>query len=126
MFDSIEIAKIFGPLLIIMGIWGLLYQKATKKFSDAFKINLAVQYLGGLINLILGLTLINSNPHWHFHLNLLVKILGWTLFLKGLVFFILPKFFTKIVCQWKSYYALSGLISILWGLALLWLTFNNP
>ena len=126
MFNSIEIAKIFGPLLIIMGIWGLFYHKTTKKVLEAFKKNMAAYYLGGIINLIIGLTLINANPHWHFYLTVLVKILGWIIFLKGFIFFILPDFFTKIVGQRKNLYFLSSLISIVWGLTLLWLIFFNP
>lgn len=126
MFNEIEIAKVFGPLLIIMGIWGFLYQKNTKKVVEAFNKNLAANYLGGFINLIIGLTLINSRSHWHFHLTVLVTILGWVIFLKGLLVLFFPNFLTKRVFKGKNIFILSGLISIIWGSALVWLAFIKP
>ncbi len=123
MFNPIEISRVFGPLLIIMGVWSLLYQNNVKKVSEAFKKNVAIHYLGALINLIIGLLVIYSSPNWGFHLTVLVTILGWVFFLKGLIFFILPNFFIKIFSQKKSVYMLSGLISIIWGLAFVWFTF---
>ena len=126
MFNAIAIAKVFGPLLIIMGVWNFLYQENTRKIAEAFKKNLAAYYVGGVINLIIGLTIINGASHWSVHLTVLVTILGWVIFLKGLLFFIFPALFKKMANSGKNFYLLCSFISIAWGATLVWLACTKP
>ena len=37
MATSINLASIFGPMLVILGIWHLLYEESVKKVIDSFK-----------------------------------------------------------------------------------------
>ena len=96
MATPVGLAAIFGPVLLIIGVWMLLYQENVKKVSESIKKNPAVMYLGGVINLIIGLTVINISPEWDLGLTVLVTIFGWFCFLRGLVIFFLPNLMTKI------------------------------
>lgn len=117
------IASIFGPVLVISGIWTLLYQENVKKVAESLRKTPVQLYTAGILNLIVGLTLINSFNVWSFNLDILVTILGWIIFIRGLVIYFLPNAVLKMSKVQESAYVLFGLISIVWGLALCWIGF---
>ena len=123
MLNYMAIASIFGPILVITGIWTLLYQDNIKKIIESLGKNPALLYVGGFLNLIMGLTIINSFNVWIVNREILVTLLGWLLFLRGLVIYFLPNAVLKIVKMQENTYVFSSLISIIWGLALCWLAF---
>ena len=123
MLNYMAIASIFGPILVITGIWTLLYQYNIKKIIESLGKNPALLYVGGFLNLIMGLTIINSFNVWIVNREILVTLLGWLLFLRGLVIYFLPNAALKIVKMQENTYVFSSMISIIWGLALCWLAF---
>ena len=123
MLTHMAIASIFGPVLVISGIWTLLYQENVRKVAESLRKTPVQLYTAGILNLIVGLTLINSFNVWSFNLNILVTILGWVIFIRGLVIYFLPNAVLKMSKVQESAYVLFGLISIIWGLALCWIGF---
>lgn len=123
MGNPVGIASIFGPILVIMGIWGLLYQDNVKKVAESVKKNPSILYLGGVVNLIVGLTIIHISPEWSLNIGVLVTILGWLLFIRGLIVFFLPNIILKMVKAQTNAYVFFGLISTVWGLALCWMAY---
>lgn len=123
MGNPVGIASIFGPILVIMGIWGLLYQDNVKKVAESVKKNPSILYLGGVVNLIVGLTIIHISPEWNLNISVLVTILGWLLFIRGLTVFFLPNLILKMVKAQSNAYVFFGLVSIVWGLALCWMAY---
>lgn len=123
MLTHMAIASIFGPVLVISGIWTLLYQENVKKVAESLRKTPVQLYTAGILNLIVGLTLINSFNVWSFNLDILVTILGWIIFIRGLVIYFLPNAVLKMSKVQESAYVLFGLISIVWGLALCWIGF---
>jgi len=123
MATPVGLASIFGPILVIIGVWNLLYQENVKKMSESFKKTPSLMYIGGLINLIIGLTIINISPQWELHLTVLVTILGWFCFIRGLVIFFLPNLLLKMTRAQTNTFVFFGLLSVVWGLALCWLAF---
>ena len=123
MVDVITLAGIFGPVLVVIGLWQLLFHDNVIKVVDSVKKNPSVFYLSGVVNLIVGLTIINLSPHWQNNITVLVPILGWLLFLRAIFMF----FFPKLLIQWtmtnKGGYTFFGIVGIIWGLALCWIAF---
>lgn len=124
MLSAVQLASIFGPILVIMGIWTLLYQDNVKKVAESFRKNPAVFYLGGVVNLIVGLTIITSFNEWKMQVQILVTLLGWLMFLRGLVIFFLPNAIAKVSKMQENAYVFFGLVSVVWGLALGWFAFG--
>lgn len=124
MLSAVQLASIFGPILVIMGIWTLLYQDNVKKVAESFRKTPAIFYLGGVINLIVGLTIITSFNDWKMEVQILVTLLGWLMFLRGLVIFFLPNAIMKMSKMQENAYVFFGLVSIVWGLALGWFAFG--
>ena len=91
--------------------------------SESIKKTPAVLYIVGVINLIIGLTIINISPMWELQLTVLVTILGWFCFLRGLVIFFLPNLISKMTKAQGNTFVFFGLLSIVWGLALSWLAY---
>lgn len=123
MATPVGLAAIFGPILLIIGVWTLLYQENVKKMSESIKKTPAILYIGGVINLIIGLTVINISPQWELQLTVLVTLFGWFCFLRGLVIFFLPNLMTKVSKAQTNTFVFFGLLSVVWGLALCWLAY---
>jgi len=123
MLTPIALASIFGPILVFLGIWMLLYQDNVKKVVESFQKTPAILYLTGMINLILGLTFITSFNVWKANFEILVTLLGWVFFIRGLIIFFLPNAILKLLKAQENAYVFFGLISVVWGLALSWLAF---
>lgn len=94
------------------------------KIMASIKASPSAFFLMGIINLLIGLTIISFYNNWsHINLAFLVTLLGWVMFLRGLVVFFFPKIlFMKNVTS--KNFKLWGLIPLVWGLALCWLAFN--
>ena|SRR3990167_2070278 len=123
MHYAAQIASVFGPLLIILGIWTIFHKENVRKVAESIIKVPAILYLGGIINLILGLIIINLHPFWRVNLAVLVTILGWVLFIRGLCDFFLPNLRIKMMRMEHSMWIICGLISVVWGLGLCWLAF---
>ncbi|MCB1080542.1 MAG: hypothetical protein AB7N99_01640 [Simkaniaceae bacterium] len=123
MHAAVALAKIFGPVLVIMGVWSLLYQDNVKKVADSVRKTPAILYLGGVVNLVLGLAIITSYNIWEVNLELLVTLLGWFLFIRALLVFFLPNAVIKMSKMQETAYVFFGLLSVVWGLAMSWLAF---
>ncbi len=121
---AIEIAKIFGPIFVIWGLWVFLYKENSKKVLEGLSKSLPCLYLLGILNLIVGLFIINSYSVWCWHPSLLVTLLGWGVFLEGIIFFFIPKLSVKLYSLKKNTLTLFGLGAFIWGLALMWLAYR--
>ena len=124
MLHAIEIAKVFGPVFVIWGVWVFLYRDNSKKVLEGLSKNLPCLYLLGMLNLIVGLFIINAYSVWSWHLSLLVTLLGWGVFLEGVIFFFVPKLSIKLYVVKKNILALYGLGTFIWGLALMWFAYR--
>ena len=124
MLHAVEVAKIFGPVFVIWGIWVFLYQENSKKVLEGLSKSLPCLYLFGMINLIVGLFIINVYSCWIWHPSLLVTLLGWGAFLEGLIFFFIPKLSIKLYSVRRNTLVLFGLGTLIWGLALMWFAYR--
>ena len=102
MLTSATIASIFGPILVFIGIWVLLYQENMKKVIESIRKTPAILFVIGVINLILGLTIITSFNVWKANFEILVTLLGWLFFIRGLFIFFLPNAILKLIKMLES------------------------
>lgn len=118
-----KIAGIFGPALLFLGLWTLFYKNELVKVVEACEQSSMSLYLMGLFNLLVGLTILNFYHEWTSSLNVLVTILGWFFFVRGLFCYFIPAAIHKIWATQRDYTLFSGLISIFWGGALSYIAF---
>lgn len=84
MTPSTFIARILGPVLVIVGIGLLLEGDTFRTMADEFLHSSALVYLSGVITLALGLAILNVHHLWVRDWRVLVTIFGWLFVIGGI------------------------------------------
>jgi|GEM_PF-6988063 len=124
MLQVMSLGSIFGPFLVIHAVWMILCKSTFMKTEAAIKTSPVSFHMIGVIQLLIGLVIVNVCCLGSVHgLSLLLGVLGWVLVFRALVSFFFPKLIMKTLG--KPVWAMStALISLLWGIAICWLTFT--
>ena len=91
METSLFIAKIMGPLLIIVSISSILNAQYYIKMVENFIESPALIYIAGLLAILTGLVLINTHNIWIADWPVIITIFGWLAFFGGIFRVALPK-----------------------------------
>lgn len=125
MENAVWLAQIFGPIFVLLGCFILFRSKEVMKLWASAKATPVALYLGGVLNLLIGFTVLSLYSDWSWNLAVLVTLLGYVQVLRGiLVLFcsnLLMKFSDKLMKP--SSLRIMSCLPIVWGLALLWLGF---
>lgn len=99
---SIFLAKFFGLYLGIMVL--ALYMRREQLMSAARQMvnQPALMLFGGAMTLLLGITLIVSHNLWVLDWPLIVTLLCWAVFIKGVVLVLMPDKMTSTLAWLES------------------------
>ena len=78
-----QILQILGLAYLSVGLGALINPEFYKKILTAYTKNLPVIYLNSFIIFGIGFLLVSFHNVWVFDWPVLVTVLGWTAFLKG-------------------------------------------
>ena len=123
METGIWLARVFGPFLGIVGLWMLLYGDNCIKVMASIRNSSSGIYFSAVINLLIGLVIINLYNMWIWEMTIWVTLLGWVLFIRGLLGLFLPQFVYKIFMSRQNFVKAVGIIPFIWGLLLIWAGF---
>lgn len=123
MDTAVWLARIFGPFLLILGLWMLFYHHNTHKIMTSIKNTPAIFYCHGSINLLLGLFIINEYNHWDMSLFVLIPLLGWLFLLRGLMILFFPQLLVKCTMNSHSAIRLNAIFPLVFGVLLCWIGF---
>lgn len=123
MDTAIWLARIFGPFLLILGLWMLFYHHNVHKIMTSIKNTPAIFYCHGSINLLLGLFIINGYNHWDRSLLVLIPILGWLFLLRGLMILFFPQLLVKCTMRSHASIRLNAIFPLVFGALLCWIGF---
>jgi len=123
MQNAMWLASIFGPMMVILGLWMLLYADNLTKVWTAIKGSPAMFYLISIVNLLIGLTILSQYDMWSSDAYVLVTLLGWVQVIRGVMGLFVPQLLIKLTMSNAGYMKGMGLIPLVWGLALCWLAF---
>jgi len=118
---AIKLARVFGPFLGILGLWMLLYGENVVKILSARKTNPSALYTSAVFNLLIGLFIICSYNVWIWDIFFFVTLLGWVMFLRGVLTLFMPQLVVKSMMSRASWMKTMGIIPFVWGLILTWL-----
>lgn len=119
--SAIMIAKVMGPFLIILGIWFLF----CKEFLSQLVVSgRGVLYLGGVINVLLGLIIITSYNVWNWNIFIFVTLLGWAALLRGLYMLFTPDNFMDTKQVGGFFLKIYGILPLIWGIILTWIAYK--
>lgn len=122
---TIFLAKLWGPAILAVGL-GVFISRSyyIKIYRDLEKDALAV-LLFGMVAVIAGVTHILSHNVWDTFPQMLISFLGWGLFVKGVMFVVVPNFVDKAGDFWVSKHLIStaGFLTLVGGGYLTWIAY---
>lgn len=118
MESAIWLAKIFGPLLIIFGVWSFIFVKEVQKSMTSYKTNPALVHLNGFFNLVLGLIILSLHFSWTPNMAVLLTILGWVLVIRAVILLFASTLVESAGMKHDAIARLVGLICLIWGIAI--------
>lgn len=123
MDSAVMLAKVFGPFLAIIGLWMLLYGDNLVKIMTTMKNSPPSVYLAAIVTLLIGLFMINTYNSWSMDIYFFVTLLGWAMFLRGVLGFFLPQVLVLLFMKNTAWIKVMGIFPFVWGLILIWAGF---
>jgi hypothetical protein len=121
---SFFIAKLLGPIFMLLGLSVLLREHAFKAILQDVARNAALVYLSGFLSFISGLLLVLTHNIWSQDWRLLITLIGWIAIARGFVTIFQPQWavalFTRFVERQTVFYSAAA-IDILLGLVLVYI-----
>ena len=117
------LASIFGPFLIILGLWKLLYSSHLVKVMSGTKNSVTMLYYSSIFNLLVGFTVLSQYDAWGWNPFVLVTLLGWCMVVRGIMGMFVPQLLVQIFMTNQQFIKIMGIIPLVWGLALAWVGF---
>jgi len=112
-------AHVFGPFLVILGLWMLLYSDNLAKIVTSIKGSPACFHILGILQLLIGLILIGQCNIWEWSGIIFVTLLGWVFLLRGILALFFPQILMKMLAKGKRA-KFAGIIPLVWGIILYW------
>lgn len=123
MDTSIFLARLIGPLFLVIAAGLLLRQSSWRSMASDFLANRALVYLTGFLALLGGLAIVNTHNVWVANWPVAITILGWLAVIGGIFRMLWPERVIGIgerMLGNKSAVTAAGVIE---GLLGLWLTY---
>ena len=120
---TLLLASIFGPLLLIFGIWKLFYTSNLKKVLVAFRQSSPTLVLASYVNMLVGLFIVTVHNYWEWDYPIFVTLLGWLILLKAIVCLFVPRWLELVDGASLRTFKFCAIIPIVWGLVLCWMAF---
>jgi uncharacterized protein YjeT (DUF2065 family) len=77
METSLFLAKLIGPVLIVIGLGLLVKPTDFREMATDFLASRAMIFLAGLLTLVTGLAIVLTHNVWEFNWPVIITILGW-------------------------------------------------
>ena len=92
MQTSIFLAKLIGPVMIVIGLAVLLNQDGFRQLSQEFLASRALLFLSGLVLLPAGIAILIVHNIWRLDWRVLITIIGWLIVVSSAVRLLAPRF----------------------------------
>ena len=96
MQTSIFLAKLMGPVLLVIGVGALLSTAGYRAMAEEFLRSRALIYLAGLLALVPGLAIVLVHNVWTLDWRVLITVLGWLAMIGGVFRILCPQQVTAI------------------------------
>jgi uncharacterized membrane protein HdeD (DUF308 family) len=85
MATSIFLARLIGPITLLVGLAMVVNAAAFRAMADEFLRSQALIFLAGLMTLAAGLAIVLSHNVWSADWRVIITILGWLFIVSGIV-----------------------------------------
>ena len=123
MDTSIFLARLLGPLFVVLAIGLLVRQDSWRAMAGDFIGSRPLVFLTGFLTLLGGLALVNTHNVWEAGWPLIITIFGWLAVIGGIARMLFPETvmgFGQKMLDSKTYLTSAGVVE---GLLGLWLCY---
>ena len=121
---SLFLARLIGPIFVIVGIGLLLIGDRYRAVVDEVMWSHTLLYLFGAIALTGGLAIVLTHNVWVWDWPVIITIVGWLMIVRGSLRIVFPQqvedLARKMVAGWSNILLISGLLVITLGAFLCW------
>jgi hypothetical protein len=96
MQTSLFIAKLLGPMLLVVGVALLTRPEAFRALLREFIASGVLLYMAGFFGLLGGLALLLTHNVWALDWRLLITLIGWASLVRALVTIFWPQWIVSI------------------------------
>lgn len=121
METAMMLAKIMGPVYLLVGLSVLFYAKTWQNLMDSWKKDHFQLFSLMFVYAVLGLIVVQMYNVWEWNVWLLVTITGWAMLAKSVMYFLLPGKLLKDMMSMKKSEGMmyfGGVIAVAMGAAL--------
>ena len=120
MTTSIFLARLLGPLLLLVGAGILFNPNAFRTMAGEVLRSVTLVYLFGLFDCAGGLAIVLTHNVWVASWPVLITIIGWLMFIRGALRILIPEtvmaYAAKIVIRNQQFIPVAGVVTGLLGL----------
>lgn len=123
MDTSLFLARLLGPMLVVLAIGLLVRQDSWTSMAKEFIASRPLVFLSGLLTLLGGLALVNTHNVWEAGWPVIITIFGWLAVIGGAARMLFPETVIGMgekMLSNKTYLTVGGAIE---GLLGLWLCY---
>ncbi len=88
---SIYIAKLIGPIMLVVGLGMLLNGAVYRAVVAQFLQSYALIYLSGIAGMLIGLALVHAHNEWRADWRVIITLLGWLSLIGGIFRTLVPQ-----------------------------------
>jgi hypothetical protein len=96
METSIFLARLIGPVLLVMGVGMVANRQGFRTMAEEFLASRALIFLAGLLALVPGLAIVLVHNVWAFDWRLIITLLGWLSVIGGMFRILMPQQVTAV------------------------------
>lgn len=121
--NAVWLGSIFGPFLLILGFWMLLFSDSYQKIIISMKNTPSAFYLTAWINMLIGIFILTRYHYIGWDVSVLISLLGWAMLIRGFIMLYMPQMWMRMLMTNEIVLKVIGLLPISWGVLLCWLGF---
>lgn len=120
MFYSVAIARVLGPLFLLVGLGALINMGYMREMMDEFtkgKQHFCMIGLG-IVQFFFGMFLVTSHNIWVANWTVLITIIGWVSLIKGVLALLLPRVAMSMMVSLKGqswWIPVAGVVAVVIG-----------
>jgi hypothetical protein len=121
MDTSLFLARLLGPMLVVLAIGLLLRQDSWRAMAKEFTASRPLLFLSGFLTLLGGLALVNTHNVWEAGWPVIITLLGWLAVIGGIARMLFPETVVGIserMLNQKTGLTVAGVVEGLLGLLL--------
>ena len=120
MFYSLAVARVLGPLFLLVGLGALINMGYMREMIDEFakgKQHVLMMF-AGVVQFLFGMFLVSTHNMWVANWTVIITIIGWVSLIKGVVALLLPRVAISMINFFRGqswWIPVAGIIALVIG-----------